>query len=193
MESDRAHAELLAAEDALHKGRYDVADSHLDAAAHAGAPPQRISDLGRQLRYARAQHEQRVKTSVLIGMALGIVGYLIISVKPPLEWGLPLWGALIFLVVPGLTGLLIGRRHAGERTPQAAFRDGWRAGLWAMSLYTVIHLIGAGCRLDREGGEAGEEFFAGLLTLLLFSVVAGLVSGMISALSSRIGAGGSRS
>ncbi len=187
MESEHVHQELIAAENALRKGRYDEADRHLNAAAHAGAPPERISDLGRKLRYARAHHAVRVKKSVRIGSLLGIGGYLLLSVKSPLGWGQTVWEALAFLVIPALMGLLIGRRHAGERTPGAAFADGLKAGLMAMALYASVHLISSGCALDKDAGDAGEEFVAGLFTFVLFSLLAGLVSGLISALSSRIG------
>ena len=48
MESEEVHKELKAAEAAMNQCRYDAAFRLLDAAAHGGAEPLHISDMGRR-------------------------------------------------------------------------------------------------------------------------------------------------
>ena len=135
-------------------------------------------------------HEKRVRGSVRIGFFIALVGYLILMPKQPLGWTTPVWLALAFVIIPAAAGLFVGRRHAGERSPAAAFRDGMRSGLYAMMFYAGVNVLMLADKLQKEPSQAIDEYFAGLLTVLVFSAAAGAVAGLVSAAVSRIGGKG---
>lgn len=186
MEDEKVHQELKAADDALKQGRYEAADKLLDLAAKGGAEPRHISDLGRRLRAAKALHEKRVRTSVRSGFCLALAGYVVLSLRQPAEWRVPVWLALIFLVIPGLVGVFVGRRHAGERTRARAFYDGARCGAYSMVCYSGVHVLVLANRLQKDASQTIDEYVAGVLTVVVFSAIAGMVAGSMSAMASLV-------
>ena len=181
---ETVHQELQNAEKALQQGRYDAADHLLDLAAHGGATPLLISDLGRRVRAARANHELRVRSSVRIGFCLAIAGYILLSMRQPLGWTQPIWILLAFLVIPGVAGLFVGRRHAGERTRSRAFYDGARSGVFAMACYTGFHVFKLADNLQKDNSQTVDEWVAAFIAIIVFSSIAGLVAGLASAAAS---------
>ena len=186
MEDEKVRQELRSADDAIRAGRYDVADHWLTLAAHAGAEPLHISELGRKLRLARAMHEANVGATVRIGFAVALVGYVAASCRQPVAWTIPVWLALIFLLIPGIAGAVVGWRHAGERTLSKTFMDGMRSGAWAMACYACFNLLVLGGHLQTESTQVGDEFVAGVFTVVLFTAAAGAISGIFSVAASRI-------
>jgi hypothetical protein len=190
MEDESVHQELQAAETALQQGRYDAAEHYLDLAAHGGATPLHISELGRRVRAARAKHELGVRSSVRICFVIALVGYAILSLKQPLGWTMPTWIALAFVIIPGIAGLIVGRRHAGERTRSLAFMDGARGGAFAMACYTGIHVFMLADNLQKDSNQLVDEWVAAFVAVIVFSIIAGAVAGLISVAASLFKPGG---
>ncbi len=120
------------------------------------------------------------------GFIVAILGYLFLSMRQPLDWGMPLWGFLAFLLIPGLAGLVVGRAQRGAGTPGRSFWAGLKAAGKAIALYTICHLLLLGGP-HSDSANRGQEWIAGLLTTLLFTLIAGLVAGAVSATVSSIG------
>ncbi len=186
MDGSAAQKDLQAAVDAIKKGRFDEADEALNRAAHDGGDPMRISDLGRQLRFARLAREGTVAVSVRIGFVIALIGYLIVSTRQPEGWKPGIWLMLILGVVPAVAGIFVGWRHAGERSVKFAFVDGFRASVFAMMLYSAANLIVLFDHLHKDYTQVGDEFFAAATTIVLFSIGAGVISGGISVVASHL-------
>lgn len=184
MEDEKVVTELQAAERALNAGKFDEAERLLDLAAHGGATPLHISDLGRRVRAARIAHESHVGSSVWFGFFIALIGYAVVSSRQPDGWTKPVWLVLALAVVPGVAGLFVGRRHAGERSRAHAFMDGLKSGIWAMACYSGFNLLILADKLQKEASQSFDEYVAALLTVIVFSAIAGGVSGLISAAAS---------
>ncbi len=187
MEDEITHKELAAAEKALAEGRYDAAQRLLNKAAESGATPRHIQDLHRRIRTERVRHEFAVQNSVFGGFGIAFVGYLLLCIRQPLGWGIPLWLALAVGVVPCAAGGYVGRRHAGEREPGASFRDGAKSVAGAMVCYSGFSTLILVSRLQKGALQLGEEAFAALLTTALLTIVAAGMAGVASVAASRIG------
>ena len=181
---EKVHQDLEAAEKALSEGRYDAADHLLDLAAHGGAEPLHISELGRRVRAAKARHEQRVRSSVRIGFLLALAGYVILSTRQPLGWTLKVWIVSAFVVIPVISGFFVGRRHAGERTRSRAFYDGARSGAYAMVCYATFHLLMLADHLQKDSTQLVDEYVAVIIAVIVFSALAGIVAGLASTAAS---------
>jgi hypothetical protein len=186
MEDEKVQMELRGAEKALQEGRYDAAEHLLDLAAHAGATPLHISDLGRRVRAARAKHELGVRSSVRISFFVALIGYAVLSAKQPLGWTMPVWFGLAFVAIPGIAGLVVGRRHAGERSRKLAFSDGLRGGACAMACYTGLHVFMLAENLQKDNSQLVDEWVAAFIAIIVFSVIAGLVAGVASVAASLV-------
>ena len=121
-----------------------------------------------------------------MGFILGLIGYLILSTRQPVGWGPSVWYMLTFLAIPGITGLLVGWRHAGQRSMKHAFVDGAKAGAYSMACYAGFNLILLFNHLQKDETQLGDEFFAAAITTIMFSLLAGAITGVASVLASRI-------
>lgn len=120
------------------------------------------------------------------GFIVAILGYLCVSFQQPLGWGIPLWIFLAFLLVPTLTGLAVGLAQRGAGTPGRSFWTALKAAGKAIALYTIIHLLLIGGP-HSDAADRGQERIAGVLTTLLFTLIAGLVAGTVSVLAGSVG------
>lgn len=183
---NEGHLEHLAAvERALKQGRHDVAAQHLQTAAKHGADHGHVAREGARIKAAKAAHDRRVKASVRWGFFIALIGYLIVSSRQPLGWKIPVWTILIFLVIPGLVGLFVGLRHRGERAMDKAFWDGLRSVLWAMAIYATMNIVILAGHLGKDSTQMAGEDMAAFVTVVVFSVAAGAVAGIVSAIASR--------
>src|SRR5580700_7825026 len=167
MEDEKVHQELRDAEKALQEGRFNAADRLLDLAAHSGATPLHISDLGRRLRAARAAHDRGVRGSVRVGFLIALAGYLVLSAREPLGWTMHVWIVLAFVVIPSVAGLFVGRRHAGTRTRSLAFYDGVRSGVFAMACYAGIHVFTLANNLQKDNSQLVDEWVAAFIAVIV--------------------------
>src|SRR5690242_10441516 len=89
-----------------------------------------------------------------IAFLLVCVGYGILSVIQPGEYGRFTWIALAFLMLPALIGAIVGNR-AGDGSTAGLFRQAfWPTGI-AMFGYTAINLIVLRSRFS-AGGSSGQ-------------------------------------
>ena len=186
MEDEVARRELAAAEKALAAHNFTAAQHLLDNAAASGATPRHIQDLHRRIRAEKAKHEFAVQNSAYKCFGIGILGYLIISIRQPLGWGIPVWLLLSVAAIPGLMGLYMGRKHAGTRSFRSAFLDGVRPAAAAMTCYSLFSLGVLVTHLQPRSEQIGEEIVAAMFTAFVLAVAASVVSGMACAAASRV-------
>ncbi len=185
--SAESHAEIVACEAALARGDLAAARQHLQLAAQHGAPANQTQWLSTAIQTAAQGQQSRVQGGGWLGFALAVVGYLCVSLQQPLGWTLPLWIFLAFLLVPGLVGLVVGRQQRAGRAPGRSFWSAAKSAGNAMGLYTALHLLLIGGP-HSDGANIGEELIAGLLTIFVFALIAGLTAGAVSAAIVGIGA-----
>ena len=114
------------------------------------------------------------------GFAAALLAYLCLSLQPPLGWTLPLWIFLAFVFAPGLVGLVVGLQQRQAHAPGRSFWTAAKSAGTAMGLYTTLHLVLIGGP-HSDGANLGQEILAGLLSILLFALIAGLAAGAVSA------------
>lgn len=178
--SAESHAEVVATEAALKRGDLTAARQHLHLAVQLGAPGKQTHWLTTAIQTAEQVQQRRALGGGGRGFALAIVGYLCVSLQQPLGWTLPLWIFLAFLLVPCLVGLLIGRQQREGKAPGRSFWTAAKSSGTAMGLYTAIHLLLIGGP-HSDGANIGEELIAGLLTIFVFALIAGITAGAVSA------------
>jgi hypothetical protein len=184
--SAESHAELQAAEKALERGDLAGAQQHLNLAIQHRAPHSQTARLSVAIQTAALAQGRRGRSGGWGGFAVGILGYLFLSLQQPLGWGLPLWGFLAFVLVPAVAGVVVGRSHRAAGTPGQSFRIAAKSVAKAMGLYTALHLLLIGGP-HSAGADSVQEFLAGLLSTLLFALIAGLVAGAVSATVAGVG------
>ena len=119
--------------------------------------------------------------AVWLAFVVAGVGYLVLSQQQPAGWGVPLWAALAFLLIPALAGLAINRLQSPHRPPKQAFLAGMKGVGWSMFFYSSITLTVLANRVG-GAGNVGEEFLAGLLTAIVFTLLAGCAAGLTNVL-----------
>ncbi|HLK61596.1 MAG TPA: hypothetical protein VKU00_33925 [Chthonomonadaceae bacterium] len=176
---EETHAEILAARQAFKEQRYDDAEYHLNRATYLGAPQQQINELQKRIRNLRKTQRERAGTSGRWGFWCGILGYLLLSLQQPSGWTQTVWILLAFGLVPAIIALVVRWRQGVEVENSARFWTAWRAGSATMALYSVISLIIVGTRLGGDTVSGASHFIAGVLTMLLFALLAGSVAGLV--------------
>jgi hypothetical protein len=125
------------------------------------------------------------RRAVWVGFAAGIVGYLLLSYQQPAGWGEGLWAGFALLLVPAIAGFVVNRAQGQDRAPRQAFSAGMRAAGWAMLFYAFITLIVLARRVEGSG-DGGQEFLAGLLVTVVYTLFAGTVAGIVNLTLTRI-------
>jgi hypothetical protein len=179
--SAESHAEVVETERALARGDLVAAQQHLHQAIQNGAPANQTQWLATSIQTAAEAQERRVQSGGWRGFTLAIVGYLCVSLQQPLGWTVPLWIFLAFLLVPCLVGLFVGLQQRTGHAPGRSFWTAARSCGTAMGLYTIVHLLLLGGP-HSDAADKWQERIAGVLTTLLFTLVAGLVAGTVSAI-----------
>ena len=132
----------------------------------------------------RAQRPAERAGGFGLGLLLAIVGYLVLALRQPSAWGMPVWALLAFAVVPAGAGWLAGRGRIGG----SEFRECFRAGAWpaaiAMALYAGITLIVLHTRVS-SGANGGSVFLVGVFVALVYAAAAGPVAGITTGLALR--------
>jgi hypothetical protein len=181
-------AELNACERAVAAGRYLEATRHLAQAASLGASPHEISQHGEAIRRAERARGHQNRSFGWVGPAIGILGYLLLSLQQPLEWTQPVWILAAFVLIPALVGVAIGRLQVRGKPAFAAFWTGMKTGCVVMGLYTAITLMVLVHRLARpDGGE--QELPVILVVTVVYALLAGAVTGSASLVASGHGLG----
>lgn len=175
-----SHAEVIATEHALARGDLAAAQRHLHLAVQHGAPAKQTHRLATAIQTAAQVQQRGVRGGGGRGFAVGIVAYLCLSLQQPLGWTLPVWIFLAFLLAPGLVGLTVGFKQRSAHAPMRSFWTAARSGGTAMGLYTTLHLLLIGGP-HSDSANLGQELLAGLLSVFVFALIAGLAAGAVSA------------
>lgn len=123
--------------------------------------------------------------AVWLAFVIAGIGYMVLSSQQPAGWGVPVWLSLALLLIPALAGLALNRLQAENRPPRQAFFAGMKGVGWAMFFYASITMTVVANRVG-GAGNAGEEFLAGLLTTILFTLLAGAAAGLANVLLTRM-------
>lgn len=159
---------------------------HSNTQAHVGGHS-RMSGLEHEHEHYTSM--QPPKSAIGNGTWVAIIGYLCISFFSPLKIGLLLWRLLIFLVIPGLTGLVTGITRGGDLARYGLasdlgklFRSGMNSALWPMACYTLLKLFIVHAQIGPSASPA-NTFLVEIGVTLAHGLLAGLVSGLFAILS----------
>lgn len=133
--------------------------------------------------YAQAL-ARRGRGAAWLGFWLGLLLYLLLSMQQPDGWRMPLWILLAFGIIPGLIGLLVGWKQGPEPTVPMKFWAGLKSAAWAMAFYAFLNSTVLLVRLHQPDSN-GARFLAVLLTTVVYALIAGCVSGAVSALTAK--------
>jgi len=173
--------EIAAADAALDAGRFRLASRHIAAAERGGGWSSEIGRLQKRLADIEEQHDRQASQGVWQGFAAGAIGYLLLGMQEPPEWTMPVWGVCAFLLIPGLVGFVVGRKHSLDDFPKARFLKAFGIASMVMFVYASIAMMIAHSRVG-SGSDAGQELLAGLLTATVSAAAAGGVAGAACAL-----------
>jgi hypothetical protein len=174
-------AEIIAAEIALGKRQFLEAQQHLAEAERLGAARHEVERLRSAAVTAVQRQVQRGRRAPWAGFGTGVAGYLVLSLRQPPGWTVPVWAILAFLVVPGAIGCVTTRWQGFDQEASTRFWAAGRAGSGAMALYSGLSLIAVRQRFSTDA-DAGQVLLVGLFVTLVYAALAGAVAGLVSAL-----------
>lgn len=174
-------ATIASAKEAVREGRYGDAFRHLKEAEQLGVASGEIDNLRHSIDARKKKSRGVLRKSAWGGFAVAGIGYLILSFQQPPAWGIPVWAALAFLLVPAGAGYAASRIQGPGIEGQARFAAAMRGVGWAMFFYTLLSLF---VLLLRMGGE-GRGAQVGLVIFVL-SVVYALLAGGVAGLAAKI-------
>lgn len=177
-QQEAANRAIHAAQESLAAGHFREARHHLSEAENLRADSQTLRRLRNGIKQAESAQTGHRRRNVWIGFGLGCIGYLILSLRQPLGWTIPVWALLAFLVVPICIGLTVGRGMGYDAGPGPRFRGWFRACSLVMFLYTAFNLMIV--RYNIGSGDTGQVFLVGLFVSVIYALLAGLVAGLAS-------------
>jgi hypothetical protein len=179
-------AEIIAAERALANGNMPEARRRLADAERLGASSSDLkmlhSAIASRERFSktdRANAKKKGKLGVWAGFGIGVMGYLILSIRQPPDWPQTLWALLAFGVVPILAGLTTGRISRAAGNARSRFWAGLKSGFISMFLYSGISLIVLRTRIA-SGADSMQILTVGLFVTFVYAILAGCVAGAAS-------------
>ncbi len=176
---DTAKTEIANAKAAYAEGRFDDAKHHLTLAESAGVSKSKTAEIRSAILKKENSEDVQTAGSGKIGFWIAFVGYLILFFNTPRGWGIPLWIALAFLLIPVLAGFQVGKRVGYDAGTKMRFRRAFRSVGFAMWGYTFLSLI-----LQRTkfpvGGEAPQVLLLWIVIPVLYAAIAGCVAGTAS-------------
>ena len=166
---------------ALAAGDYARARAHLAVARQEGADQSVLSALRQEIDDAEGAVTKNSSKHLLWALAVAAIAYVVLSLQSPPNWGMPLWIGLAFVVVPACVGLLAGM----SLPPHSDSGDRFKRAMWlamvAMAIYTAVGLILSGRKIGSHT-ELTQIFLLGLLVVVAFGLIAGLVAGFATRL-----------
>ena len=128
-----------------------------------------------------SNRKQLNRGSVALGVLVASACYLVLAMRKPHEWGLPLWSGLALALVPLLCGAIIGRGMGGDFTRAKRFRTAFYVSGLMMAIYSGISLMIVRSGID-SSASASAVAVVGLFVSAVYAVIAGTIAGIASAL-----------
>jgi hypothetical protein len=171
-------AALFNARHSIARGDFDAARQHISDAERLGAPTRDVRSLRQSITRGEQSMPARARKGFWIGFLISALGYFVVCFTQPLQWTIPVWAALVFGLIPLLSGFAAGRVqgpavHSGDR-----FRAAFFGACWPMFWYTLITLIVLRSRLQ-SGPDSGQLFLVVMFVSILYAIGAGLVAGLV--------------
>jgi hypothetical protein len=176
---------MAACRRAVTSRHFREAERHLREAARHGAPEEEVARQAQEIRRAEAARAGGGRLAVWAGFGIACIGYLVLSFQQPAGWGEGVWAALAFLLIPALAGLVMSRIQRGSEPLARAFFSAMKGVGRAMLLYAAITLIVLAHRVGRPDAAA-HEFIAAAIVVVVYSVAAGAVAGLVNLMLTRL-------
>lgn len=169
---------------ALADGDFARARAHLAVARQEGADPNTLAELRQEIDDAESAITQSSSKHLLWSIAVAVVAYVVLSLQSKEAWGVA-WGLLALIAVPAGVGILAGM----SLPPHSQSRDRFTRALWlgmtAMATYATAGVILSHRKIATDSTQLMQVFLAGALSVVAFSVVAGLVAGFAARMVGR--------
>ncbi|HEY3781696.1 MAG TPA: hypothetical protein VGL56_11460 [Fimbriimonadaceae bacterium] len=173
--------DILKARQALDQGLISSAKQHLTAAKMEGADPQALRELEWKVQYAEQHKHSHSHKFTVIALAVAAVGYFVLSFQSPGQWTQIGWGIIAFLIIPAIQGVILALGAHPEYDRTQRFKNGLGLGAAMMAAYTLFNLLIVSSKIGTHKTEPDVPTVV-LLVTAVYSLAAGLVCGLVSAM-----------
>lgn len=175
-----AQMHLDRAQQALEQRRFTEAREHLNAAVADGMSQDQASGMFAEVAVQEMKDGQRRAQFGFSGLALGCVGYGLLSFTSPYKMSTVPWALVAFGVIPILVGFLSGQSCPAERSRKGRFFAGF-------GLCGVIAAVYAGINVSIARSALSTPIDPGAMTTIvcLVSVAVGVGAGLVAGIVSR--------
>ena len=145
------------------------------------------SDTAARLRHTVAETEaadlKDAARAPWAGFGVGLVGYLLISLRSPSDWTFPVWACLTMVLVPIIDGYYTAFYYGFRCSRAERFWPCAKAGGFAMVAYSIVGMMWAHSKIAEDAGPAiGGQMLAGFLAALVYGLAAAIVAGAAGAI-----------
>ncbi len=173
--------DILKTRQALDRGLISSARQHLSAAKMEGADPQILRELEWRVNYAEQHKHAHAHKFTVIALTVAGAGYFVLSFQSPGQWTPLGWGLIAFLVIPAIQGVILGLGAHPEYDHLQRFKNGLGLGAAMMAAYTLFNLLIINAKIGTHK-TAPDVPTVVLVVTAVYSLAAGLVCGLISAM-----------
>jgi hypothetical protein len=167
---------------AVKMGNYLAAYEELGHVDPSSQYAEEVKNLREKIREIEQADLKDASRAPWAGFGVGVLLYLLLSIRTPTQWTGPVWIALAFFVIPIIAGYFTAwyygfRCDRGERFVPAAL-----AGGLAMVVYSIINLLVARYRIaEGAGSDVGGQYLAELIVTVAYGLIAAIVAGLAGA------------
>jgi hypothetical protein len=173
---------IHAAKQAIRKGEYLEAYEHLGHIDMHGPHAKEVKELREEIRETEAADLKDAARAPWAGFGVGVVLYLILTIRSPAQWTKPVWMVLAFLIVPAIAGYFTAWYYGFRCQRRERFRPSAMAGGFSMVIYAIIGLIIARCKIAEDPGvDSGGVLLASCVVTVVYGVIAAVVAGVVGA------------
>jgi hypothetical protein len=169
--------------DAIRKGEYEEAFAQVGHLEKLHGCQELAHKIRQEITDTENADQRDAARAPWYGAGIGFVLYLIVLlVNSPAGWGRYDWIPLAFFIIPAATGYATAFFYGFRCQRLERFWPSAWSGFGAMAAYSAIGMLVARHRIvESSASDAGGEFLAGLIAIVAYGVIAGIVAGLTGA------------
>lgn len=178
---DKEH--MRAAAEALVNGEYVEAYEHIAKVDPHGTYGMAAAKFREEIAESEAADIRDSARAPWYGFAVAAVLYLIMYIKPPSAWTIPVWAALALIVIPLIAGYATAYFYGFRCDRMERFWVSAKPVGFAMAGYSIIGIMAAFHKIALSPDpDAGGHFMAGFLATIVYAAIAFAIAGCSGAI-----------